>query len=292
MIRGTSKPFLLFAAVALAACGGGDKAPAGSSSVPTPAPTPAPTPVAAPTPTPLGQCSLPIVTAPSRGCSKTSPAFLSEVDTAINRLVQQEPQIFDLNEQLGPGGYRVRSAGAYYVGVLRNLEAMGLCAAFDGEEVQVKNTNDFSDQYHILISSGHVRRGPASYRVTCFPAAFPTEPAPALLPRGDCSLPSSREVACSRDEPHYLAEVEAAITRLAQARPDIVEGDTVRSPDAYYAGVVANLREVGFCAFFDGEEIQMKRHNDFSDHFHIMTSNGKVRRGTGAYRSSCYPASF
>jgi len=29
-----------------------------------------------------------------------------------------------------------------------------------------------NDQYHIMISDGHIRRGDASYRATCYPAWF------------------------------------------------------------------------------------------------------------------------
>ena len=43
-------------------------------------------------------------------------------------------------------------------------------------ELQVKNSNDFNDQYDIMISQGYVRRGAGSYRSTCSPAAFPLDP--------------------------------------------------------------------------------------------------------------------
>jgi len=41
-----------------------------------------------------------------------------------------------------------------------------------GGEIAVKKTNEFNDQYHIMISDGHIRRGDASYRATCYPAWF------------------------------------------------------------------------------------------------------------------------
>jgi hypothetical protein len=43
---------------------------------------------------------------------------------------------------------------------------------FDGEEVAVKNTNDFSDQYDIITSNDFVRWGDGAYAATCEPAAF------------------------------------------------------------------------------------------------------------------------
>jgi hypothetical protein len=60
----------------------------------------------------------------------------------------------------------------YYAAVVNQLRARGYCAIFDGEEVAVKNTNSFNEQYHVLTSGGVVRKGDASYRATCFPAWF------------------------------------------------------------------------------------------------------------------------
>ena len=49
---------------------------------------------------------------------------------------------------------------------------MGYCAFYDGEELAIKNTNDFSEQYDISTSQGYVRQGDGSYRATCWPAWF------------------------------------------------------------------------------------------------------------------------
>src|SRR6185503_15970944 len=148
-----------------------------------------------------------------------NPTFLNEVNSAIDQLVQSQPQIFDLNNALGDGGYRVLSPGQYYVGVMRNLQEMGFCANFDGEEMQVKNSNNFNDQYHIMISSGYVRRGASSYRTTCTPASFPIGGSNLPGQRRDCSLPPSREIACGREGNSYLADVDQSISALAQKHP-------------------------------------------------------------------------
>jgi len=66
----------------------------------------------------------------------------------------------------------VKDVTAYANGVIANLAAMGYCAKYDGEELGVKNTNSFNDQYDIHLSSGHIRRGAGSYRSTCWPAWF------------------------------------------------------------------------------------------------------------------------
>jgi hypothetical protein len=286
----------------LTVCGGkSNDAPGGASSPPpvgTATPTPPPTPLA--TPDTLFSCAIGDGSA-SSSCQRENPSFLNEVNTAIDQLVQQQPQIFDLGNALGDGGYKVLSPGQYYVGVMRNLQHMGFCANFDGEEMQVKNTNEFSDQYHIMISSGYVRRGSSSYRATCYPAAFPVGGAGLPGQRADCSLPPSREIACGREEPSYLDDVERSIDQLAQQQPglfnltDFQSGTDwfkVVNVQGYIDGMVAQMRAKGYCALWDGEELVAKKENRFTDHFDILTGDDHVRRGAGSYRVSCYPAAF
>ncbi len=62
--------------------------------------------------------------------------------------------------------------------------------------------------------------------------------------------------------------------------------------DAYYAAVVDVLSKQGFCARFDGEEMVVKRTNDFSEQYKINLSDKWVRMGEGIYRGACYPAAF
>jgi hypothetical protein len=282
----------------LSVCGGKDQpsAPAGEPSAP-PATTP---PAPAATPDALFSCHLGDGSA-TNSCQRENPSFLDDVDTAINQLVKQEPDIFDLNEQLGDGGFKVVSNGRFYVGVMRNLQAMGFCANFDGEEMQVKNTNDFSDQYHIMISSGHVRRGASSYRATCYPAAFPVGGTGLPGQRKDCDLPPSREIACGREQPSFLNDVDQAIQALAQKHPTMFDfNDTQSGTDwfkvvnvqGYIDGMISEMRAKGFCAKFDGEELVVKKENTYTDHYDILTGDDHVRRGEGSYRVSCYPAAF
>jgi hypothetical protein len=287
-------------ASSLSVCGGKkDATPVAATSPPPVAATPVPTPEA--TPDTLFSCVLGDGSANS-SCRRESPSFLNEVDTAISQLVQQQPQIFDLENQLGDGGYKVVSPGQYYVGVMRNLQHMGFCANFDGEEMQVKNTNEFSDQYHIMISSGYVRRGASSYRATCYPAAFPVGGSGLPGQRADCSLPPSREIACGREETTtYLGEVELSITQLAQQHPELFNLNDLQSGtdwfkvvnvQGYIDGMIAQMRAKGFCAMWDGEELVAKKENRFTEHFDILTGDDHIRRGQGSYRVTCYPAAF
>ena len=144
---------------------------------PAPAPTPTPAnPGPTPTPTPApptgGSCSLPPSSNPNDNCSVQDPHFLSAVDKAITLLTQQQPSIFNFNNNICENCYFVKDPSAYGAGVIKNLNAAGYCAIYDGEELGVKNSNSFNEQYDILISSGHIRRGAGSYRSTCNPAWF------------------------------------------------------------------------------------------------------------------------
>jgi hypothetical protein len=127
-----------------------------------------------PFPTPVSACPIGKGTLDS-SCARGTGAFLKDVEAAIDLLTTQKPEIFDLKDQIAPGAYRVRDADAYYLGVVTNLQAAGFCANYDLTEVQVKNSNEFSEQYDVLLSTGHVRRGAGSYRSTCAPAIFPLE---------------------------------------------------------------------------------------------------------------------
>lgn len=148
-----------------------------ASPTPTPAPTAAPTPGPNPTPTPApppsgGSCSLPASNTPDAPCSMGSPSFLSQVDKAITQVTQQQPGIFDFDRKNCENCYYVKDQARFVSGVISNLNAMGICATYDGEELGVKNSNSFNDQFDLLVSSGHIRRGQGSYRSTCRPSWF------------------------------------------------------------------------------------------------------------------------
>jgi hypothetical protein len=144
---------------------------------PTPAPTPKPTPQPTATPTPdpppsSGSCSVPPSNASNPSCSRQDAAFLGRVNKAVNLLIQQQPGIFDLKNKTCEDCYYVKDVSKYATGVIRNLNAAGMCAQYDGEELAVKQSNSNSEQFDILLASGHIRRGPGVYRLTCRPSWF------------------------------------------------------------------------------------------------------------------------
>ena len=162
------------ALASLAGCGGGSSPTVPPVTTPPPAPTPTPAPSATPTPS-ATSCRYGMG-ALDASCVRQSPTFLVDVDGAINLLGQQHPELFNFNDSAGAGEWRVLDADRYYAGVIANLQAKDYCAGFDLQNLQVKNSNTYSEDYDILLSSGFVRRGAISYRQTCSPASFPLDP--------------------------------------------------------------------------------------------------------------------
>jgi hypothetical protein len=150
----------------------GGPAPAPTpSSTPAPAPAPTPTPEPSAPPPSSSSCSLPPSNPPKESCVPESAQFLGQVDKAITRVTELYPSLFNFNDKKCENCYLVKDWERFNEEVVKELERRGLCAVAD-EELGVKNTNSFNDQYDILLSSGHIRRGAGSYRVTCRPAAF------------------------------------------------------------------------------------------------------------------------
>ena len=266
-----------------------------SPTQPKPVPTSTATPIPAPTPFPplSASCSRLGAGAASPRCPREQATFLAEVDDAINQVRRAKPEIFD--------GATVLSSGQLIVGVIKAMDAKGICAGWDGEELAVKTSDDFNDQYDILTAEGKLRAGAGSYRTTCYPAAFPLdESAPAPTP--DCpGLAPSRDLTCGRETSRFYPDVEAAIAELLTRDPHIfdftnlatrTEWPKIVDQDAYLEGMVRFLKGRGYCARWDGKELAVKNTSDWNEQFAVIYSYTWVRRGEGIYRSTCYPSAF
>jgi len=98
---------------------------------------------------------------------------LLQVEQAMDRLIREEPEVFDLSSARGcPTCYRVLNPHRLVLRMRQFLDEGGLCSAWDGEELAVKNTNDWNDQYDILTAELFLRRQEGAYRSTCYPAWF------------------------------------------------------------------------------------------------------------------------
>ncbi len=273
----------------LSACGGGGKSDGTSPTIPL---VPTPPPVAAPTPEPpvSSSCTKLPPGSATYTCRDERPSFLDEVSDAIDTLMAEHPEYFQDDY--------VTNIGGYYVGLIRILDRKGLCAGFDGEELAVKSTNDFSDQYKLLTSWNQIRR---FYIGTCYPAVFPlARNTPPPSPSG-CTLPPSSDIACGRPEPQFLGEIDDAIEQVISQRPELFDAGQrapgrdwplVKDMPAYHLAVIDELVKKGYCGKFDGEEIQVKRSNEFTEHYDINYADKYIRRGPGIFRIACYPAAF
>jgi hypothetical protein len=133
---------------------------------------PAPPPPAPP-PAQAQGCGLPPGNGSGNACPRQSPSFLSQVESALTQLTQDEPWVFDKSEIQGCGTcYKVVDVQRYITRMPELMQQRGLCSMYDGEELAVKNSNSFNDQYDILTAGMYIRRDMGSYRSTCYPAWF------------------------------------------------------------------------------------------------------------------------
>ena len=142
-------------------------APAPNNPAPNnPAPAPAPAPGGGTCPLPPGQFN--------ENCSMQNQTFLSRVEAAIDEVVATNPQFFNLNRTRGGCGncYQVVDPTGYVNRVAQAVTRTGVCGFYDGEELGVKSSNQFNDQFDILTSDMFIRRQAGSYRSTCRPAWF------------------------------------------------------------------------------------------------------------------------
>jgi hypothetical protein len=188
LVRRFSSSSLLLAIVVSAvagfgtlSCGGGGGTPSGSTGN-----NPTPTPL--PTPTPSGGGGNPSAASCPLGpgdlnaeCEKTSAKLQNAIISALDTIVQQQPQIFDKTQEAGTGTgqFKVLDKEAYLNGVVKILQANGYCSERDPddgnyERILIKNENGYSENFDILTQSGNLRRN-GIYFETCTPANFPVD---------------------------------------------------------------------------------------------------------------------
>jgi len=204
-------------------CGGGGSSP--STPTPTTSPPLPPTSSPAVTTCPLGKGSANVE------CSRRTPTqLMSNVDTAIDLLVQRPAGILDLSQEnpRGSGQYRILDPKAYVEALLANLRAAGLCAEpdydFPLETIKVKSSNEFSEEFVVVQWSEWVRRGPTSYSESCTPAAFPVDPDAAWPPAGS---------GCGRPYPEPIHHLNV---KVHQKGPEFhtLDSTPIVGPDANY----------------------------------------------------------
>jgi hypothetical protein len=114
-------------------------------------------------------------------CDGEMPGLhLDQVYAAIDQLVETRPEIFDRERVVGQDGYKVLADDAFYLGVAGILQAQGLCAVWDYEQLQIKTSAAASEAYVLLDQKNFIRRDDRVLSFTCVPAAFPLDPADVI----------------------------------------------------------------------------------------------------------------
>jgi len=115
---------------------------------------------------------------PEALCDGDTPGLhLDQVYAAVDQLVETRPEMFDLERVIGHDGYKVIAEEPFYLGVAGLLQAQGLCAVWDYEQLQIKTSAAMSEAYVLLDAKNFIRRDDRRLSSTCVPAAFPLDPA-------------------------------------------------------------------------------------------------------------------
>jgi hypothetical protein len=169
------------AGVFVASCGGSSSNPAGPGQTPTTtlAARPSPTPSATPEPATGLSCTVP-PQPEALPCNIQRKAvgnvFRDQVIATIETIKREKPDWFDKE---GNDRWRILVRDKYMHKFIEVLQRdYGLCAnwaqvGLPRDEVSIKNSNDFNEQYDV-IASGPTGEPYAwySYEVTCKPAVF------------------------------------------------------------------------------------------------------------------------
>ena len=294
-----------FGAVLLAGCGA--STPAGSPSAPTAAPPSIPSTPSAPLPSstlPVSCRALPPATGTERGCRPEPSDFLRLVTDAVS--AAQGATVVDPDSKetyaLVQNG-RIQSPNAYLKLIVDTLDRQGLCAVYDGEELNVRNSSGYNEQFDVITSSGGSW---IKYMSTCTPAV----PLPAIVtpPVQDpeCKLAPSKESYCARLAPIYEGDMFDALDELiAQDRqlatplifnlsdhaPGVPNGWKVTNVPLYFSELRRKLRVKGYCSVYNGEDelLIKKGTNRFSEHWDLLKAEGYSLRLLGAV---CRDAAF
>ncbi len=298
-----SLPPVLF--LLLTACGSSTPAP--SPAAPTTALPAATATPAAPSPNsslPASCRSLPPATGSQAGCRQEPSDFLGAVSDAVSAAQGSTAIDPDTKETfaLVQNGL-IQSPNAYLKSIVDALDARGLCAVYDGEELNVRASNGFNELFDVITSSGGSW---SKYMSTCTPAV----PLPALVtpPNQDpeCRLAPSKDSYCDRPSPVYEGDIFGALDELiAQDRqrasplifnfneraPGTDNGWRVTNTALYFSELRVKLRARGYCSVRGGEDelLIKKGTNRFSEHWDLLRGEGFSLRLLAA---TCHDAAF
>lgn len=295
---------VLVSVVVLSSCGKDGDSPSTPTNAATPAPvagtpppTAAPTPSPTPTPAPITQ---------GQSCTRLTPGTGSD-STCRN----EGGRIYEESLQRAVGsvhstymnGNEILDFTGYKNDIVASLDRDGICAVFESDNLFMRGVgDDFNEYYDLITSTGDTAQ---RYTNTCRPPVpTPALPGPPPVRDPTCRLPASLDTICKESSEQYFSgEVHDAIEAVIaedQARAASTVFDFSRGPRGdggyyvkditlYHDEVVKKLRAMGFCAWFDEEEIQVKNSNEFSAHWDIYKAEGyRIQLFGGICRNAAF----
>jgi len=257
------------ACVLTVSCGESDTP---ATSTPTTTPSPSPTPGTGGGGTgascPLGKGEVSAVCSPGSGSARLQVY----VETAIDLLVREKPQLFDLNSEERPnaGTFRVLDTESYLDNMVANIRRQGACAErdpddFRSQRILAKDANDFSESFSVLSEGGFIRRGRSAFVETCTPSSFPVDRVGDVPPVGS---------GCRRPYPPSVTRFNVKV-HLRSTEYYTIDSTPIVGPNSDYC------RAVGYT---DGRSLCPVRPEDWEDRsacedWRVGTARDTGRRG-------------
>jgi hypothetical protein len=169
---------------------------------------------------------------PNAECVKTSGSAKLQlyVETAIDLVVQEKPQLLDLTAEERPsaGTYRVKDVEGFLDAMVTNIRRQGACAERDADtlnytRVLVKDSNDFSEGFILVSDRGYIQRGPDALVQYCDPASFPVDRTGDVPPAGSgCGKPYPPPIYDFAAKVHITGPGYVTLDSTPQVGPDVV----------------------------------------------------------------------
>ena len=113
-----------------------------------------------------------------------------------------------------------------------------------------------------------------------------------------CALgPGNKDFNCEAGSALYADAVNAAVDQVIAERLDLFPDrditSRVRNEEDVHVAVIRILQAQGFCAGWDLIDLQVRRSNDFSEHYDLFDARGFIHTDPAdRIRSTCTPADF
>lgn len=295
-----------FNALLVTACGSNTSAASPSTPSAAPAPTTsAPVAPAAPTSSLPASCRpLPPATGTSAGCRQEASDFLRAVTDAVSAAQGSTAVDPDTKETYAvvQNGL-IQSPTAYLKLIVDALDRQGLCAVYDGEELNVRTSNGYNELFDVITGTGGSW---TKYMSTCSPAT----PIPAIVtpPNLDpeCRLAPSKDTYCDRLPPQYEGDMSSALDELiaqdqklanplvfdfGSRAPGTSSGFKVANVPLYFSELRKKMRTRGYCSIQGGDDelLIKKGTNRLSEHWDLLSGEGYSLRLLAA---TCHDAAF